>query len=169
MQTFWFCKLIENRFKKPYGPFGRKPARASASIQVIGVPAKHFGLVKYQEKTSKRPYKPFESKPARVLAFIGVSVSYCIGRRCPQGSGIKQYRNSVERDKLSNTDTLAGIAMPARALASNNINTPLNAKALVGLDPKGAQGLLEACFVILFTNPKLTNLPSFLERCPHMH
>ena len=39
----------------------------------------------------------------------------------------------------------AGIAMPARASASNSINARMNAEALAGFVPKGPTVLLEAC------------------------
>ena len=54
--------------------------------------------------------KPAGAKPVRVSAFIGVSI-------------------------LFNIDSLAVIAMPARA--SNSIDTPMNAETLTGFAPKG--------------------------------
>ena len=46
---------------------------------------------------------------------------------------------------LLNVDALAGIAKPARASETINIDTPMNAEALAGLAPKGLAGLFEAC------------------------
>ena len=66
------------------------------------------------KKLPKGHYGPFGTKPAGASVFISASISI-----------------------LLNADSLAGIAMPARASVSNSIDILMNAEALAGFVPKG--------------------------------
>ena len=52
---------------------------------------------------------------------------------------------SMQGHRLLNDDALAGIAKPARDSVFISIDTPMNAEARVGFDPKDPTGVLEAC------------------------
>ena len=69
----------------------------------------------------------------------------------PSSGGLRDARKGIGVQYIfviftTNADALAGIAKPARALASFSASIPMNAEAMSGFVPKGLQGLLAASF-----------------------